>query len=233
MAENDQNQGPFTEQQLDGIKSLVSNIVNSAISARDKMADKKRAEDRDAVKNEFAKLLDEKLSAHRPATDDDKDGKKGRRSKEEDVELTALRKSLEDLRQQNEATMQRAQRERAKNIDGAVRNAIFEALSEHGLDTQRAKAAYAAFKLDERIESQVDDESDAVSVLFRDDDGQQVPLKDGVKRWVKTDAAKIYLPPTGAKGSGSRPANSSGQKGALSEADIRQNLGEALKNALT
>lgn len=230
--ENDQP--PFTDQQVDSLKSLVSNIVNSAISARDKMADKKRAEDRDAVKNEFAKLLDEKFAAHRPAADDDKDGKgKGRRSKEEDVELTALRKSLEDLRQQNEATMQRAQRERAKNIDASVRNAIFEALNEHGLDTHRAKAAYAAFKLDDKIEAQIDEETESVSVLFRDDDGQQVPLRDGVKRWVKTDAAKIYLPPTGAKGSGSRPANSSGQKGALSEADIRQNLGEALKNALT
>lgn len=229
------DQHPFTDQQVDSLKSLVSGIVNSAISARDKMSDKKRAEDRDAAKGEFAKLLDEKFAAFRPAEEGDKNGKggKGGRSKDDDVEMTAMRKTLDDLRQQNEQTLQRAQRERAKNIDGSVRNAIFEELAGHGLDQARAKAAYAAFRLDDRVESQVDDETDAVTVLFRDDDGQQVPLKDGVKRWVKTDAAKIYLPPTGAKGSGSRPTNSGGQKGPLLDADIRTNLGEALKAVLT
>jgi len=231
MAEQDQP--PFSDAQVDSLKALVSGIVNSAISARDKMSDKKRAEDRDAVKTEFAKLLDEKFASFKPAGDDDKDGKgKGRRSKEEDAELTTLRKRLDEVQQQNEQAIQRAARERAKNVDNTVRNAIFESLAEHGLDQPRAKAAYASLHLDGRFESQVDDETDAVTVLFRDDDGAQVPVKDGIRRWVKTDAAKIYLPPTGAKGSGSRPTNSGGQKGALSDADIKNNLGEALAGVL-
>ena len=57
---------PFSEEQTESLKTLVGSIVNSAISARDKMADKKRQEDRDAVTAAFAKTLDEKLSALKP-----------------------------------------------------------------------------------------------------------------------------------------------------------------------
>jgi hypothetical protein len=220
----------FTEEQLEGIKTLVSGIVNSAISARDKMSDKKRGEDRDAI----LKAIDEKLQTFKPAAPDpeEKGAKGGKRSKEDDLELTALRKSMDELRLQNEQERARAARERSKNIDNSVRQSIYEALSEHGLDAVRSKAAFASFKLDGRFEAQHDEDSDEVTVLFRDDDGTQVPLRDGIKRWVKTDAAKIYLPPTGAKGSGSRPSTGpNGQPIKATPEQVRKNLAEALEKA--
>jgi hypothetical protein len=220
--------------QLDSIKQLVGGIVNSAIASRDKMSDKKRAEDRAGIQQDFAKLLDEKFAGLKPG-DGDGDGKPGKGGKgKEDGELAAVRKTLDEMRRQNEEISAREKRARDRIVDNTVRQSVYDTLGQHGLDQARAKAAFAVFKLEDRLEAQVDDDSDSVAVLFREDDGTHVPMADGIKRWMKSEAAKLYLPPTGARGAGSRPGKQEPTGGPVSRDQAMANgmnyLAKALKN---
>lgn len=225
----DENQTPFNDQQLDTIKSLVSGIVNSAISARDKMADKKRAEDRDAI----LKGLDEKLAALKPVpSDEGEGGKDGKGKKGENVELATLRKQLADTNAKVEAAERRAAESRARERSVALRQTTAEELSKHGIEGNRFKAAFAMLQQDGRIKHRDDDSDDLV---FVDDAGTEVELTVGLAAWIKSDDAKIVLPPSGTRGAGTRPGSGSapGVKLTKEQAQAKgwEAAGEALKGA--
>jgi hypothetical protein len=196
---DDDNKTAFSEDQVASLRTLVSGIVNSAISARDKMVDKKRAEDRDGLKADVAKLLDEKFASLKPAdpAPSDKDGK---RSKGEDLEAATTRKQLAELRELVEKANSRAAAERAKNEANELRERIGKMLAPTGIDGTRFRGAYAVLK--DRIRKQSDE--DDAPYVFVDDSGEEIDLEIGVKGWTKSDEAKIYTPPTGAAGSGAR-----------------------------
>ena len=234
----------FKDEEIEEIRNAlmpaITTMVNGAAATQKKLLEERAKKDQEA----FAKMLDEKLSTFKPKDPEpepDKDGKNGknRRSPETDAELQQMRKSQEELRQSLEAEKARAQRELARNVANAERTMVYEVLAAHGVDAVHAKAAYAMFKLEQRLESTVDEEADRIVVSFREDDGMQSPLPEGVKRWAKTDAAKIYLPVAGAKGSGSRPTRSParGPNGEQLTDEQKQefargNLGRALAEAL-
>lgn len=221
----------LADEDLAQIKDLINATVNGAAATQKKLVEgalKKSGED-------FAKMVEEKLSALKPP--EGGEGGKGGKNKgqHDDPETQQLRKSVEELRRSVDEANAVASRERARNVENASRQAVFDALGELGLDQHRAKGAFASFKLDDRIETQIDEDAGTVTVLFREDDGTPAPLRDGLKRWSKTESAKLYLPPTGARGAGSRPGTMRGPDGkALPRDQVEANamnyLAKALRN---
>lgn len=206
---DDPNAKPaFTEEQLAGLKPLINNIVNSAIASRDRMADKKRAEDREAVTNAFSKMLDEKLAALKPADDpggggggkDGKDGGGGRKSALE-LELTTLKRQREEDNKRMAEAEKRANDARARVEAAELRDRAARILGESKIEGKRFQGAYALLKDSIRRQS---DEPDAPYV-FINDLGEEVELEQGLRSWAKSDDAKLYIPPSGAGGSGARP----------------------------
>lgn len=195
---------PFSEEQTASLKTYVSQIVNSAMRSHLAMADKKRAEDREAVKTDFAKLLDEKLASLKPSEEPagGGDGKGSKRSKEEETVLATMRKQLAETAARVEAAEKRAAEERAKNEAHSLQERVSKILSGAGIEGNRFRGAYAVLK--ERIRKQ-GDEADSQHV-FVDDTGEEIDLEVGLRGWTKGDEAKIYLPPSGAAGSGARRA---------------------------
>lgn len=211
MAE--ENQSPFNDDQINGIKQIVSTIVNSAIATRDKMADKKREQDREALKTDFAKLLEEKLGAignkgnNNPddPPNPDGSGKGGKNRGQDDAtlrELATMRRQMEQLSKTSEENALRASNERAKNRENALRTAVSEVFDGVGISGLRFKGAYGVVRGQLKY---VDDESD--EIIFTDETGTELDYRAGLSSWLKSDEAKIYLPPTNTQGSGSRPRN--------------------------
>jgi hypothetical protein len=216
---------------MDRLAPKIHNLINSALAGQKKLTEKQRAEDRDAI----AKLLDEKLSALKPTDDPAPDGKGGKGGKREDIEMASLRKQSEELKSRLDAAEQIAKAERQKNRDQAMRSLAYEEFARHGIDGERANGLYARFKFDNRLEYE-DPEADPTlnNMLYRGDDGAQVRFSDGMKAYVKTEQAKLYLPPSGARGAGSRP----GQQGSntqpqLSKDELWTQLGHELRRNMS
>lgn len=202
MADPDSGAGALTP---DAVQQMITATVNSVISARDKMSDKKREQD----KLELKKMFEDGFAALKaaPASEDPAPGKKGGK----DLEITTLTKRLDELTQLAETNAKRAAEERAKNRANAMRESVTQELARHNIEGARARAAIALLRDEGRL-GEEDPDSDEPSFTFRGDDGIATRLADGVKAWAtKNEAANLFKPPSGARGSGSRPG---GQPGA-------------------
>jgi hypothetical protein len=199
----------FSDEQTAAIKEIVGGIVNSAISARDKMADKKRAEDRDAIKSEFGKLLDEKLSTFRPTEvggEGGEGGGKGKGGKGPDPQLVAMQRKLDDMDARERASTERAAKAEQRRRALERNSRLDAALAKGGVsDPFMRELAIAHF--DRRGVAPWSSEDEDGEVVWSVEDGLPVSLDDGFGKWLKTEEAKRFLPPTGTKGSGSRPGN--------------------------
>ncbi len=230
----DPNPNAADEALLERLGPRIHSLINSALASHNKQADKKREQERTDLQAAFAKMLDEKFQALKPA-DDPADGKKEKDGKRGDnVEIQTMRKELADLRQRAESAEQERQKEREKNRSMSLRTEATRELEKHGVSGNHARIALSAFLQEGRVGYESDlGEGDRDALLFRSDDGTWVDLNVGLKSWVKTPDAKIFLPPAGAAGSGSRPPARDGnppQK--LSPEEQRRGLGEALNRLL-
>jgi hypothetical protein len=236
MSENDpggSNSGANDDALIDRLAPKIHNLINSAIASQKKLTEKQRSEDRDA----FAKLLDEKLGALKPPTDDPPgDGGKGAKGgKREDIEMASLRKQSEELKARLDTAEQVAKAERQKNRDAAMRSLAYDEFGKYGIDGERANGLYARFKFDNRMAYE-DDEADPSlnNLLFHGDDGAQVRFSDGMKAYIKTDQAKLYLPPSGARGAGSRPGpNGQNTVPQMSKDELWTSLGQELRRNMS
>lgn len=235
MAEPNEPKAPFTDEQTDHLKQIVSGIVNSAISARDKMSDKKRAEDREALKSDFAKMLEDlKGTIRPPEPEEGKEGGKRGKQPDNSVEMQTLRKEISELKSRAEASDQRAADAERKNRDIALRQNATDELSKVGIQGNNARLALSVLLQEGRIAYDKDvgvGEDD--KLLFHAEEGW-VELPSGLKSWAKTADAKIFLPAAGAAGAGTRPARGT-QNGApekLTPEQQKANLGQALDRLL-
>lgn len=218
------------------LEPKIHSLINSALSSHNKQADKKRSEDREALKVDFANLLEEKFSAFKPAEDQDggKGGKEGK-GKGDNVELQTLRKEMGDLKQRAEKAEQERAAERSKNRSMSLKTEAVDELAKVGITTH-ARIALSVLLQEGRIAYDTDlGEGDEDKLLFRSDEGGGwVDLGVGLKGWAKSQDARIFLPPTGAAGAGTRPTARTTEAGAkLTPEQQRHALGDALKNALT
>jgi hypothetical protein len=222
----------FNDAQLTAIKALVSGVVNQTISARDKMSDKKRGEDAKAAEDRFAKMLDEKLSSFKPSGEEPPDGGGKPGKKGDNVAFDTLKRQFEEQKTLFQAAEKRAKDAIERNRSVTLRQTTAEQLGAFGIDGARFKGAFAVLQQEGRIRHR-DDESE--DMVFVDDMGSEVELAVGLASWAKSDDAKIYLPPSGTRGSGSsKPANGGPPAGGKPNQNQQfEMIGNALKERLS
>lgn len=120
---------------------------------------------------------------------------------EEAPAYKSLLKRLGDM-EKSFATERRAREEaEARAADQRLRTTLGDALTKVGVEPRYVRQAIALLvDADKRVAL-----SDDGQIVFRDG-GAELDLAAGLKDWIKTDEAKIYLAPRGASGSGDRPA---------------------------
>lgn len=187
--------------------------VNRAITARNKDFEKKLEAKLGELSGGLAKSLEAKLAellqpkaspdeADKPKGDGDDKGDKSKAT-QKDPEVTALKSELTKLKNQMLESERRAQAELAKRRDVEMRQLVTEKLAAHGIDGARAKHALG-YLVDVAKTVMLDEHG---NVSFRGSDGDPIDVEAGIKSWITTDEAKIYLPPRGATGSGDRAIN--------------------------
>ena len=219
------------ESDLTTIKELVNTSINGVVSNLKKQGDLARQKDGEALKGDFQKMLDglaEKLSAgggEEPPGGDGKGGKGGKGG-ESARELATLRQQVQETARRLDESQKQAQAERDKNRSAALRNAISETLEPLGITGIRFKSAYALLQQEGRIRYAADD-SDDISYV---DAAGEVDYRTGLAGWVKSDDAKIFLPPSGSQGAGTRPRSGQPQmkSGPLTDAERSQKMNEAM-----
>lgn len=222
------NDPPNGSQGGDAPKYVTEEQLNKAITGRlndwSKSFEKKNAETIKSAVGEISpaldKLLEEKLSAFRPKTDDAgaKDGAKV------DIEnhpaFKGLKKQLDESANNTRKLQEERDAERARASAADLRDQVGKALAKHGVPSDRLTHAVGHVINTAGLAKWNEDRS---AVVFGDLD-----LETGTKDWLKNDEAKIYLPPRGTQGSGDRgggqrPARQAGyQRGALGAALLEE-----------
>lgn len=211
----------------DAPKYVTEEQLNRAISAR--LGDFQKKIEK-SISESFATTLGAKLDEFKASivaptgSGDPKDPPKGG-----DVENSPLVKGLQKQLAAQEASVaaMKAERdaEKARARDQVLRTKLAEDLTKGGLDPRYVKNAVGHLVDVEKRVRFVDDESE--DVVFKDSTGD-VDLGTGLKSWVKSDDAKIYLPPRGTQGAGDRSAGRAPPPGQQPSTAGRTLLGMAL-----
>jgi hypothetical protein len=146
-----------------------------------------------------------------------------------DLELKKLQEQIATLTQQAEQARSERDSERAKVRDSTLRQKLGEALAAAGIDGLRARHAIGVLVDAEKRVRWLDD-GDAI--VFRAGDRDEVDLESGVRTWLKTDDAKLYLPPKGTQGSGDRPVGTGPSQTTTNGPPDRKAAAEGLRRAL-
>jgi hypothetical protein len=151
-----------------------------------------------------SRLLQAVSEARDPASDDSgvREEQDPKSAADETPAVRALQRQLADVSQRLEKSAAEVESERAKARHQSMVGALQDALASAGLDTPVMRHA-VGYLVDTSKRVRMDDDD---SVLFLDEAGGELPLKEGVTAWARSDDAKPYLPPRGASGSGSPPA---------------------------
>lgn len=157
-------------------KFVTAEQLNAAITARFRTFESKQSE-------QFSKI--EQLILERATQQESKEQKK---APVEDPQIAQMRKQIEKLTA-----------DKAKNREVALRSKLSEELVAAGVNPATVKALVALHVDSDKAVSYESDESD--EIVFKAQDNSY-SLKDGLQQWLKTEDAKAYLIPKGAKGSG-------------------------------
>ena len=157
-----------------------------------------------------------------PATPEDKK----RKDAPESPELKRLQEQIASLTKQAEVARSERDAERARARDTTLRQKLTDALAGAGIDGVRAKNAVGILV---DAEKRVRWAEDGEAILFRGADRED-DLAIGLRDWLKTEDAKLFLPPRGASGSGDRPG--AGPPRAPATAPTRSDVAEGLRRAL-
>ena len=192
-------------------KPVTLDDVNRAITARFSAFEKKIEK---SVSDSLGNVLTTKLDEFKASLTEQQGQQHGNEGGKpaDSPELKAMQKQLADMSKQLERANQEKDQERARLRDRDLRAKVTEALTSVGISGLQLKHAVGVI-VDSEKRARLDD--DGERALFRGDDGDELPLTDGVKAWAKSEDAKIYLPPRGTNGSGDRPGargNSSNQQ---------------------
>lgn len=194
---------------VEDVERITANVMNQTITARFKTFQKQLSEQLTESFGASMKKQFEDFAAAQP----NKGGKGGKGKEGEGAgdagdgdqspAVRSMKRQLEELTselgKQKAAADAATQRERA----GTLRQRASEALGSIGItEPARIKGALATLFAEGRIAY---DEDDPESIVFKDSDGSPLDLPTGVKAWAKSEDAKIFLPPSGARGSGDRP----------------------------
>lgn len=215
---NDETPKAFTE-------ADIGNMVNRAVTAHIARFMEKTLP---GVLDAQLKPLTEKLAAvqqaPKPETDGEGEGGTKKKSKQ-DPETAALAKTVEDLKKQIEEGNAKVAAEQKKFREEKGFNALRAALSEKVRPELLDAAAKLLFHVDQKVTY---DEQGNPLFKSKDSYGDEVtlPIGAGVDEYLKSDAAKAYLPaPSAGNGAGALPkrstpaANPNAQPGSGSDAE--------------
>lgn len=124
--------------------------------------------------------------------------------------VKGLQKQLADTKTLVDQTRADRDAEKSKARDTTLRTRVQEALTKGGLDPKFVGHAVGHLVDTSKRVRFTDDDSD--ELVFRDGT-TDVDFDTGMKGWLKTDDAKLYLPPRGTQGSGDRPGSRPGSSG--------------------
>lgn len=178
-------------------KFVNSEQLNKAITARLKEFEARNKETILEALGSLAPEIDKMIEAKFAAP---KEAPKGK--VEEDPKYKGLEKQLLELKSKAESESNARAAAEAKAKDREMRQTVRDALASVGVDGDRARHALG-FLVD--AERRVSWSEDGESLIYKDVDGTETDFTSGIKRWAKSDEAKIYLPPRGTTGSGERP----------------------------
>lgn len=180
---------------------MVTGAVRSQLDkSNKKLAESLLKEVGDSVKKTLDEYEELRTTQSGDAGDDEQTGHQAP-SIDEHPTVRGLKKQMDDLKRQADEARAQAQSERNKQRDVALRQSLAEQLTKSGVDPKYVRQAVGILvDADKRVRYSEDGDQ----LTFRDADGSEVDLGTGLKGWVKSDDAKIFLPPRGASGSGDR-----------------------------
>ena len=197
--------------------AAVNAAVNSAITARLKKSNAAIDAKLSQLTEAIAKLGEPKAPA---------DGGDPADKSKPDPVIVGLQRQIEALKADTETAKGEAAAERNKARTTALRSRLTDELVKGGMDAARARHA-VGFLVD--VERRVKYAEDGDELLFVDKN-EDVDFATGLKGWLKSDDAKIYLPARGASGSGDRGAGSPPRRN--DPAPDRSAIASALQRAM-
>lgn len=224
--ENTPPPGLTPEQLTEWANENVGKLVNNMLTARLGTFEKKVV---GTITEQLGKTLDEKLTALRaapPKPDDEPDGKGKNKDDEPDGkgknkgEFASLRAELNALRARHEETERDRQALLQRQREMALRSDVGRILGAAGITGDRFEAAYALLVQSGRVKPSEDPSS--IEGVFSDPvAGGDIPLEQGLAQWLKGETAKIFLPPSGLRGSGGRPPGAPNGSKPVTDGDRR------------
>lgn len=221
-----QGDGPkyVTEEQLNA-------TVNKAISTRLTEFAKKQTKDIETVLGTYSEQLKADIAELVGTKPNDEGGKKEQTPapKEGDSpELRGMRKELEAMKKKlGDAEVETA-REKAAAKDVKLRQIVLDELTKNGF-TDAKLAVMARGQLID-VEKRIKLGEDDAAIFIDIDDGSEVDMSTGIKRWSATDDAKVFKPAKGSRGSG---GSGGGNNNRGSNGSQKTGLGALLAGHLT
>lgn len=192
------NQAPPGQGNGDEPKFVTEEQLNRAISARLGDFGKKIEKSIETAVSGIGAKLDE-IAKREPSGGTPPPGGEGQKSIEESPIVKGLQKQLGEMQKNLDTAKADRDAEKQKTRDQSLRQRLQDTLTKGGLDPKFVRHAVGNLVDTEKLVRFADDESD--DLVFRDGT-TDVDLGTGIKTWLKSDDAKIYLPPRGTKGSG-------------------------------
>ena len=130
---------------------------------------------------------------------DDKADDKG--DDKPDHKVVLLERKLEKLTTDLATSQAGQEAESSKRKAESLRGDVTSALGDLDMTGARLRGAMSLLYAEGRVYIGEDG-----SHLFKDAEGVEFPLADGVKAWSSSEEAKLYMPPTNVRGSGDKNA---------------------------
>lgn len=222
---------------LDQITDATSEMINKALTARnkqvesrvEKMLGDKLAELNKSFEDKLAKLLEANTQKSESVESSKKDTKSA--PVEDNPAVKELQSQLAKVTKQLETTEREKKVETARARDKELRQKLSDELVKAGVDPARVKHAVGILVDSEKCVRYVDDTDE---IVFLNSEGEEADLKSGTKSWIKTDDGKFYALPKGTRGSGERPTSKQGTTPSSSDPKAEMNgiLAEAWTSGL-
>jgi hypothetical protein len=203
MSDQPQGTGPSTPQGTgapaaldeDRIAQIAAQVVNAAFSARGKKLKEDITVELGGRFDSLTKKLEEMTAA--PQGKRKKDGE----TDTADPVQNGMARQLAEMKAQLDESAKKLADADARQKKSALKQRAVEELGKAGLtDPVRASLALRA-----AIEAKLGHDEETGEPVYYENEHSVVDLATGIRAWMKTDEAKIFLPPTGARGSGDRP----------------------------
>jgi hypothetical protein len=209
-------------------KHVTEQQLNKAITSRMKSFEERLEKSFGESFTSFSATLRTELAGLMPKPPEAKsEGGKKPGEKPESPELHALQDEVARLKKESEDVRIQRDVERTKLRDASLRQTLTDALASAGIEGVRARHAVGLL-VDAEKRVRWSEREDAA--VFRRSEHDVVPLDEGLGEWLRSDDAKLYLPPRNAAGSGDRPGGAAPKTPAA--APTRSDVAEGLRRAL-